>query len=247
MGSVTNAAGARPVVIFWYGGSWGQSGSRSWSIASSARRWSRAGLVTVLPDYRPIPRGEISRALSGRRRAKPWRGCSSSHGVRRRSAPHRADGPLRRRSHGGIRRAEPSSCAEAGRADPELASQGSSGSLARTCSRRTRACCTSIFAGPTRKSDWQRRSLRVAGEPPHPRFSLTGSSDRLVSVEQTEKLRDALRRETCAWKRPLPRCQPRGHRGGAIGARARTRSGSQHAARFSAQRYFFEGEGGLCR
>ena len=66
---------ARPVVIFWYGGSW-DSGSRNRRIASSARRSRSAGFVTVLPDYRLYPKVKFPVFLDDAR-ARRSRGCSS--------------------------------------------------------------------------------------------------------------------------------------------------------------------------
>lgn len=47
------AEGARPVVIFWYGGGW-VKGDRD-AYAFAGRALAKAGFVTVIPDYRKVP------------------------------------------------------------------------------------------------------------------------------------------------------------------------------------------------
>src|SRR3569833_1942822 len=67
---VRSRAAARPVVIFWYGGSW-QSGSKSDYRFVGAALADR-GYITVLPDYRLYPEVKFPGFLDDAAHAVAW-------------------------------------------------------------------------------------------------------------------------------------------------------------------------------
>lgn len=60
----------RPVLIFWYGGSWVRGSRRAYAFA--ARAFASAGYVVVMPDYRKGPAGRFPAMLVDGAEAVAW-------------------------------------------------------------------------------------------------------------------------------------------------------------------------------
>jgi acetyl esterase/lipase len=187
----TGAAGGRgslrPVVIFWYGGSW-QSGSKS-SYKFVGAALAERGFVAVLPDYRLYPKVKWPSFVNDASQAVAW---VQQH------APEFGGDPrnivLMGHSAGAHTAAflalRPDFLTQAG-AHPEWIRGlvGLAGPYA--LAPNTRALRT-IFGRPYAATDWQ--PVRFVTRQSPPTFLAHGLDDWLVSVHQTEALRDALRR-----------------------------------------------------
>jgi acetyl esterase/lipase len=184
-GPAANATGARPVVIFWYGGSW-QSGSKSDYRFVGAALADR-GYVTVLPDYRLYPEVKFPGFLDDAAHAVAW---VQQHAQEFGGDPHRV--VLMGHSAGAHTAAylalNHEFLAKRG-ANPDWIAGlvGLSGPYVLAPNTRT---LNRIFAAPWGESDWQ--PLRFVDAQAPPTFLAHGLDDSLVSVAQTEKLRDAL-------------------------------------------------------
>ena len=186
-GEVSSApsASSRPVVIFWYGGSW-QTGSKSdYRFVGAAL--AEHGYVTVLPDYRLYPEVKFPDFLDDAARAVAW---VQQHAQELGGDPHRI--VLMGHSAGAYTAAylalNREFLAKRG-ANPDwiVGLVGLSGPY--VLAPNTRAL-NRIFAPPWGASDWQ--PIRFATSQAPPTFLAHGLSDDLVSVEQTEELRDVL-------------------------------------------------------
>lgn len=180
-------AANRPVVVFWYGGSW-QTGSRSEYRFVGAALAER-GFVTVLPDYRLYPKVRFPEFLDDGARAVAW---VQQHAQEYGGDPQRV--VLMGHSAGAHIAAylalKPEALTSAG-ARPEWVAGlvGLAGPYA--LAPNTRALRT-IFGRPYTPTDWQPVQFVTRGAPPT--FLAHGLDDILVSARQTEQLRDALRR-----------------------------------------------------
>lgn len=175
----------RPVVIFWYGGSW-QSGSKSdYRFVGAAL--AEHGYITVLPDYRLYPDVKFPDFMDDAAHAVAW---VQQHAQEFGGDPHRI--VLMGHSAGAHIAAyltlNREFLARRG-ARPEwiVGLVGLSGPYVLAPNSRT---LNRIFAAPWGESDWQ--PIRFATSQAPPTFLAHGLSDSVVSVAQTEKLRDAL-------------------------------------------------------
>jgi acetyl esterase/lipase len=177
----------RPVVVFWYGGSW-QSGSKSaYKFVGAAL--AERGFVTVLPDYRLFPKVKFPEFLDDAAAAVAW---VQQHAEEFGGDPRHV--VLMGHSAGAHIAAflalRPDVLSKAG-ARPEWIAGlvGLSGPYA--LAPNTRALHT-IFSQPYTEADWQ--PYRFVTRQAPPAFIAHGLNDWVVSARQTEQLRDALRR-----------------------------------------------------
>ena len=183
---VAASGAARPVVIFWYGGSW-QMGSKSeYKFVGAAL--AERGFVTVLPDYRLYPQVKFPDFLDDAAKAVVW---VQQHAQEFGGDPRRI--VLMGHSAGAHTAAYLALNREfllkAG-VKPEgiVGLVGLSGPYA--LAPNTRALHT-IFGKPYTEADWQ--PLRFVTRQSPPAFLAQGLNDTVVSPRQTEQLRDALR------------------------------------------------------
>jgi len=175
----------RPVVVFWYGGSWKNGSKADYRFvgASLAER----GFITVLPDYRLYPEVKFPAFLDDAARAVAW---VQEHAQELGGNPRRI--VLMGHSAGAHTAAylalNHEFLAKRG-AKPEWIAGlvGLSGPYALAPNTPT---LHRIFAPPWGESDWQ--PVRFVSPKAPPAFLAHGMDDGWVAVEQTEELRDAL-------------------------------------------------------
>lgn len=176
----------RPVVIFWYGGSWDSGDRGSYRFVGAAL--ASQGLVTVLPDYRLYPGAKFPVFLDDAANAVAWvdqharefggdprRIVLMGHSAGAHMAAFLALNREFLKAHGA-------------RPDHIVGLVGLSGPY--ILAPNTPVLHT-IFAKPYTEADWQPARF-VSSEAP-PTFLAHGMDDTLVSVKQTETLRDAMR------------------------------------------------------
>lgn len=184
-GDTGKAAGNRPVVVFFYGGSWtdGSRGSYRFVGAALAER----GFITVLPDYRLYPQAKFPMFLDDGALAVAW---VQKHVQEFGGDPQRI--VLMGHSAGGHEAAflayDNALLQKAG-ARPEwiIGLVGLSGPYALEPNSRT---LNTIFANPYTPADWQ--PVRFVTPKSPPTLLVHGTSDNVVSIRHAEKLRDAL-------------------------------------------------------
>jgi acetyl esterase/lipase len=180
------AGTGRPVVIFWYGGSFDSGSKDSYRFVGAAL--AERGFVTVVPDYRLYPMVRFPAFLEDPAKAVAW---VQQHAQEFGGDPHRI--VLMGHSAGAHIAAylayKPDALIEAG-ARPEwiAALVGLSGPYA--LAPNTRRLHT-IFGRPYTEADWQ--PVRFVTHRAPPTFLAHGLDDLLVSAHQSEQLRDALR------------------------------------------------------
>jgi acetyl esterase/lipase len=185
--SASSTAPLRPVVIFWYGGSW-QTGSKS-SYRFVGAALAARGFIAVLPDYRLYPQVKFPTFIDDAARAVAW---VQQHVERLGGDPRHI--VLMGHSAGAHTAAflalKPDFLVKAG-AKPEWIAGlvGLAGPYA--IAPNTRALRT-IFGEPYSAADYQ--PVRFVTPHAPPAFLAHGLDDHIVSVRQTEALRDALRR-----------------------------------------------------
>jgi acetyl esterase/lipase len=177
----------RPVVVFWYGGSW-TSGSRSeYKFVGAAL--AERGFVTVVPDYRLFPKVRFPTFLDDAALAVKWVqehaqefGGDPRHVV---LMGHSAG------AHMAAYLAFNSEVLTKAGAHPEWIAGlvGLSGPYSLAPNTRT---LHAIFGKPFSEADWQ--PIRFVTRHSPPTFIAHGLNDTLVSPIQAEELRDALRR-----------------------------------------------------
>jgi acetyl esterase/lipase len=177
----------RPVVVFWYGGSW-QDGSKSEYRFVGAALAER-GFIAVLPDYRLYPKVKFPDFVDDAAKAVAW---VQQHAEEFGGDPRHI--VLMGHSAGAHTAAflalKPDFLIEAGGKPEWIAGfVGLAGPYAMT--PNTRALRT-IFGKPYAAADYQ--PVRFVTPQAPPAFLAHGLDDHLVSVHQTEALRDALRR-----------------------------------------------------
>lgn len=175
----------RPVVVFWYGGSWQQGSKSDYRFVGAAL--AERGYITVLPDYRLYPDVKFPDFLDDAAHAVAW---VQQHAQEFGGDPHRI--VLMGHSAGAHTAAflalNREFLARRG-ANPEWIAGlvGLSGPYA--LAPNTRAL-NRIFAAPWGESDWQ--PVRFVTPQAPPTFLAHGLDDGLVSVRQAMQLRDAL-------------------------------------------------------
>jgi acetyl esterase/lipase len=184
--TVANApAAGRPIVVFWYGGSWQRGSKSDYRFVGAAL--AERGFITVLPDYRLYPDAKFPDFLDDGARAVAW--------VQQHAGEFGGD-PQRIVLMGHSAGAHTAAYLALNReflarrgAHPEWIAGlvGLSGPYALAPNTRT---LNRIFAAPWGESDWQPLRFVTAEAPPT--FLAHGLNDSWVSVRQAEKLRDAL-------------------------------------------------------
>jgi acetyl esterase/lipase len=180
------AGESRPVVIFWYGGSW-QMGDRS-SYRFVGAALAERGFVTVLPDYRLYPQSKFPEFLVDGAHAVAW---VQQHAQEFGGDPHRI--VLMGHSAGAHMAAflalNQAFLANGG-AHPEwiVGLVGLSGPYVLAPNSNV---LHTIFGKPYNEADWQPVHFVTRAAPPT--FLAHGLDDTVVAVAQTEALRDALR------------------------------------------------------
>ena len=176
----------RPVVIFWYGGSWDSGDRGSYRFVGAAL--AKEGFVTVLPDYRIYPGVKFPVFLEDAANAVAW---VQQHAAEFGGDPHHI--VLMGHSAGAHMAAYLALNHEfltqhGARREDIVGLVGLSGPY--ILAPNTRVLHT-IFSKPYTETDWQPARF-VSSEAP-PAFLAHGLNDTLVSVKQTEVLRDKLR------------------------------------------------------
>jgi acetyl esterase/lipase len=176
----------RPVVVFWYGGSW-QNGSRS-SYRFVGAALAESGFVAVLPDYRLYPQVKFPEFLDDAARAVLW---VQQHAEEFGGNPRQI--VLMGHSAGAHIAAslalDARYLARAGASiEGIVALVGLSGPYALEPNSRT---LRDIFGSPHGPADWQ--PIRHVTHVAPPTFLAHGLDDFLVASAHTERLRDALR------------------------------------------------------
>lgn len=179
------AASNRPVVVFFYGGSWtdGNRGLYRFVGAALAER----GFVTVLPDYRLYPQVKFPQFLDDGALAVAW---VQKHAQEFGGDPRRM--VLMGHSAGGHEAAflayDGALLEKAGaRPDWIIGLVGLSGPYALEPNSRT---LNTIFANPYTEADWQ--PVRFVTPRSPPTLLVHGTDDNMVSIRHAEKLRDVL-------------------------------------------------------
>ena len=176
----------RPVVVFFYGGSWtaGSRGLYRFVGAALAER----GVVTVLPDYRLYPQVKFPLFIDDGALAVAW---VQKHAHEFGGDPHRI--VLMGHSAGGHQAAflayDRQLLQKAG-ARPEWIAGliGLSGPYALAPDTQI---LNTIFANPYTEADWQ--PVRFVTPQSPPTLLVHGAADDVVAIEHAEKLRDVLR------------------------------------------------------
>jgi acetyl esterase/lipase len=177
---------SRPVVIFWYGGSWVNGSKSNYRFVGAAL--AERGFITVLPDYRLYPEVKFPDFLDDAARAVAW---VQQHAHEFGGDPQRI--VLMGHSAGAHTAAYLALNREflakrGARPDWIAGLVGLSGPYALAPNTRT---LNRIFSAPWGESDWQ--PVRFVTSQAPPTFLAHGLSDNWVSARQTEQLRDALR------------------------------------------------------
>ena len=175
----------RPVVVFFYGGSWtvGQRGLYRFVGAALAER----GIVAVLPDYRLYPQVKFPQFLDDGALAVAW---VQKHAQEFGGDPQRI--VLMGHSAGGHEAAflayDRRLLQKAG-AHPEwiVGLVGLSGPYALVPDTKV---LNTIFASPYTEAEWQ--PVRFVTPQAPPTLLVHGTADDVVSIKHAEKLRDAL-------------------------------------------------------
>ena len=175
----------RPIVVFFYGGSWtaGSRGLYRFVGAALAER----GIVTVLPDYRLYPHVKFPLFLDDGALAVAWvqKHAHDFGGDPRRIVlmGHSAGG------HEAAFLAYDLRLLEKAGARPEsiVGFVGLSGPYALAPDTKV---LNTIFASPYTEAEWQ--PVRFVTSQAPPTLLVHGTADDVVSIEHTEKLRDTL-------------------------------------------------------
>lgn len=185
------AAGARPVIVFWYGGSWDDGKRQDYRFVGVAL--ARLGYVTVIPDYRLYPQVRFPLFLDDGAQAVAW--------VQQHAAEYGGD-PRRvilmghsAGAHMAAMLALNRHYLDAAGADPQriIALVGLSGPYGLTPNTPK---LHDIFRAPFTPHDWQ--VLPYASSLAPPALLLHGGADRLVWASNTEDLAAALRAQGVA-------------------------------------------------
>jgi acetyl esterase/lipase len=175
----------RPVVVFFYGGSWttGSRGLYRFVGAALAER----GIVAVLPDYRLYPLVKFPQFVDDGALAVAW---VQKHVHEFGGDPHRI--VLMGHSAGGHEAAflaYDRQLLQKGGANPEwiVGLVGLSGPYALEPDTKV---LNTIFASPYTEADWQ--PVRFVTQQSPPTLLVHGTADDVVSIKHAEKLRDLL-------------------------------------------------------
>jgi acetyl esterase/lipase len=180
-----NDAKDRPVVVFFYGGSWTRGGRGLYRFVGAAL--AERGIVAVLPDYRLYPQVKFPLFVDDGALAVAW---VQKHAQEFGGDPQRI--VLMGHSAGGHEAAflayDRQLLQKAG-AHPEwiVGLVGLSGPYALEPDTQV---LNTIFANPYTAADWQ--PVRFVTPQAPPTLLVHGTADDVVSIEHAEKLRDVL-------------------------------------------------------
>ena len=175
----------RPVVVFFYGGSWSKGSRGLYRFVGAAL--AERGIVTVLPDYRLYPQVKFPLFLDDGALAVAW---VQEHAQEFGGDPQRI--VLMGHSAGGHEAAflayDRRLLQKAG-AHPEwiVGLVGLSGPYALAPDTKV---LNTIFASPYTEADWQ--PVRFVTPQAPPTLLVHGTADDVVSIKHAEKLRDVL-------------------------------------------------------
>ena len=179
-------AAARPVVIFWYGGSWTAGRKADYRFVGAAL--AERGYVAVIPDYRLHPVVAFPAFVDDGARAVAWvqRRIERYGGDPRRIvlAGHSAG------AHTASYLALHQDALRAAGADPSCI-RGLVALAGPHALEPDSALLHAIFAAPYEPADWQ--PVRFVDGTDPPALLVHGAADETVDVRHTEALRDALR------------------------------------------------------
>jgi acetyl esterase/lipase len=175
----------RPVVVFFYGGSWTQGRRGLYRFVGAAL--AERGIVTVVPDYRLYPQVKFPLFLDDGALAVAW---VQKHAQEFGGDPQRI--VLMGHSAGGHEAAflaYDRPLLEKAGANPQwiVGLVGLSGPYALEPNSRI---LNTIFANPYTETDWQPVHFVTPQAPPT--LLLHGTADDVVSIKHAEKLRDVL-------------------------------------------------------
>lgn len=175
----------RPVVIFFYGGTWSAGRKSNYAFVGAAL--AERGYVTVIPDYRLYPKVRFPTFVEDGARAVAW---AQQHAADFGGDPDRL--VLMGHSAGAhiaaLLALDPSYLAAAGVRPHSVAGLiGLSGPYALVPDTTT---LHAIFGAPYAESDWQ--PVHFAGPRAPATLLLAGTEDKVVDPAHTERLRDAL-------------------------------------------------------
>jgi acetyl esterase/lipase len=180
------SASGKPVIVFWYGGSWDNGARQDYRFVGVAL--AQLGYLTVLPDYRVYPQVRFPQFLDDGAQAVAW--------VQRHAAEYGGD-PRRIILMGHSAGAHMAAMLALNRryliaagADPDriIGLIGLSGPYGLTPNTPTLHI---IFGAPYTPHDWQ--VLPYASSQAPPTLLIHGRADKLVAVANTEALAAALR------------------------------------------------------
>lgn len=179
------AGGARPIVMFWYGGSWERGRKEQYRFVGAAL--AAQGYVAVLPDYRLYPEVRFPGFVDDAAAAVAW---VVSHAAEIGGDPSRVY--LAGHSAGAHIAAmlaydAPRLAALGLRADAVRGYIGLSGPYALDPNDDT---LRTIFSAPFAHADWQPVQRARAGAPPA--LLLHGEADTVVSVNHARRMSDTL-------------------------------------------------------
>lgn len=175
----------RPVVVFFYGGSWTEGSRGLYRFVGAAL--AERGIVTVLPDYRLYPQVKFPVFLDDGALAVAW---VQKHAHQFGGDPHRI--VLMGHSAGGHEAAflayDRQLLQKAG-ANPDwiVGLVGLSGPYALEPDSKI---LNTIFASPYTEAEWQ--PVRFVTPQSPPTLLVHGTADDVVSIKHAEKLRDVL-------------------------------------------------------
>jgi acetyl esterase/lipase len=175
----------RPVVIFFYGGTWSAGSKSNYAFVGAAL--AERGYVTIIPDYRLYPEVRFPTFVEDSARAVAW---AQRHAREFGGDPDRL--VLMGHSAGGhiaaLLALNPTYLAAAGVRPHSIAGLiGLSGPYALAPDTAT---LHAIFGAPYTPSDWQ--PVHFADRTAPPTLLLHGADDEVVSSAHAEKLRDTL-------------------------------------------------------
>jgi acetyl esterase/lipase len=175
----------RPIVIFFYGGTWSAGRKANYAFVGAAL--AEQGYVTVIPDYRLYPEVRFPAFVEDGARAIAWvqqhAGDFGGDPDRLVIMGHSAGAHI-----AALLALDPSYLAAAGvRPHSVAALIGLSGPYALVPDTAT---LHAIFGAPYAQTDWQ--PVHFARSTAPPTLLLAGADDKVVDPAHTQKLRDAL-------------------------------------------------------
>jgi acetyl esterase/lipase len=179
-------ANNRPVVIFWYGGSWLSGTKANYRFVGAAL--AQRGFVTVLPDYRLYPAVKFPLFMDDAAHAVAW---VQQHAAEFGGDPHRI--VLMGHSAGAHMAAflaYNSTFLERAGAHPQWI-KGLIGLSGPYALEPNSEVLHAIFANPYTMADWQ--PIRFVSEHSPPTLLFHGTPDKVVTERHAEVLRDALK------------------------------------------------------